>query len=254
MTEKIYVSLSGNDNNPGTVDLPLKTPACARDKAKKIKESDFKGEIHIIFREGIYEFTDTFEITKDYSGSDDVKIKYCAYENEEVCFSGGITLKGSDFKKLTDEDYENRIDENVKDKILCLHLKEFSSLPLEHQKKSGFAQDIIPSANELFVDNSASSLGGFPKNMKRKQIKNIVFQGNVYHPSEDPAFSKYRGVDPYEDIGFTKEDYPVIKYEGNDGDKWGKAKDAVLLYVECFIDATYPVEYIDVKRKEMVKK
>lgn len=251
MIEKIYVSPLGNDNNTGVFDLPLKTPSYARDKAKSLVEGGFKGEINVIFREGIYEFTDTFEITKEHSGNENVKIKYCAYENEEVIFSGGITIKGSEFKKLTNEDTDGRIEETVKDKILCLDLKKYSSLPLEYQKKSGFAQDIIPSANELFVDNTASSLGGFPKNFCRKQIKDIVRKGKVLRFSEDPRFSEYENVNPYVAADFSKEDYPIIKYDYPEGDKWGKAKDAYLLYVEGFIDATYPLDYIDTKRKEI---
>ena len=134
MIEKIYVSPLGNDNNTGVFDSPLKTPSYARDKAKSLVDGGFKGEINVIFREGIYEFTDTFEITKEHSGNENVKIKYCAYENEEVIFSGGITIKGSEFKKLTNEDTDGRIEETVKDKILCLDLKKYSSLPLEYQK------------------------------------------------------------------------------------------------------------------------
>ncbi len=251
MKEKIYVALSGNDSNKGLIDSPLKTPVAARDKAKAIVDSGFSGEIEIIFREGVYEFKNTFEITKEYSGNESVKIKYCAYENEEVCFTGGITVEGKEFVKLTDEDIYGRVDENAKDKILCLDLKKFSDLPLEHQKKSGFAQDIIPSANELFVDNKALSLGGFPKKGHRKTINDIVFHGNVYRPTEDPALSPYKNADPYASLNFTKEDYPIIRYDFPEADKWGNAKDAMLLYVEGFIDATYPLEYIDTKRKEI---
>lgn len=252
MIEHIYVSLRGNDDNPGTKELPFRTPEAAREKTLVLKNSGFKGEIHVIFEGGVYEFKNTFEITEPYSGNDDVRIKYSGNGEDEVCFSGGITLLGCDFTGLGDEDAEKRIPDSLRDKILCLDLKKFTGDELEHQKRSGFAQDIIPSANELFVDNRAEQLGGFPKGNGRKQIKRIV-RNQDFAKAESGAGDRGRvmGPDPYTDYGFTREDYAIIGYDFPEGDKWGRAKDAVLHYVEGYVDAMIPVDHIDTERKEI---
>lgn len=249
ITEKIYVSLLGNDSNSGKKDAPLKSPEMARNRALELIEKGFQGNIDIIFRAGVYEFDNTLEITAKYSGNDKVKIRYCGHEKEEVCFSGGITLKGSDFTKLQDEDVDNRIDDSVKDKILCLDLKRFSNHLPEHQKRSGFAQDIIPSANELFVDNRAEVLGGFPKDNCRKQIKKIV---KLQDFSKGPAGGGGPvAIDPYKDYGFNKEDYAIIGYDFPEANKWAKAKDALIHYVHAYVDATIPIDHVDTDRKEI---
>ena len=52
---KIYVSVSGNDENPGTEDAPLKTLDGARKKVRLIKKEK---PVEIIFSGGVYRFTD----------------------------------------------------------------------------------------------------------------------------------------------------------------------------------------------------
>lgn len=245
MTERIYVSTQGNDENTGMADAPLKTPYAARDKALVLVEGGFQGQIDILFEGGIYEFDRTFEITARHSGSEKVKIRYCGVGEGEVCFSGGITVKGKDFTRLDKEDVENRLPEWVREKILCLDLKRFSDKSLEYQKRSGFCQDIIPSANELFVDNRAEVLGGFPKNNCRTSLNRIIKQQDF---SKGNTGGK---TEPYTDYGFCKEDYAIIGYDFPEGDQWGKAKDALVHYVQGFVDSNIPVDHFDTEKKEI---
>lgn len=242
----IYIAKNGSDENTGSEKSPFLTPEKGRDKATEYVKNGFSGQINVIFDKGVYELDKTFEILKEHSGNENVKIRYCGKEGEEVCFSGGLTLKGSDFVPLSDEDYEGRIEKRYRDKILCLDLKKFTDKRTERQKRSGFFQNTPPAANELFVDNRAEPLGGYPKNDKRLQVKNIIFPGSTAKASYGD-----RSKDPYTDYGYSKEDYAIIGYDFENADKWGKARDAYFKYVESYIDANIAVDHIDTEKKEI---
>ncbi len=82
----LFVAPYGDDNNPGTLDAPLRT----FEKAKEVlKES--AGAATVWFREGIYEINDTVEFTS----SDRSDVIYRSYPDEEVVFSGAKKIGGS---------------------------------------------------------------------------------------------------------------------------------------------------------------
>ncbi|MEN8119893.1 MAG: hypothetical protein ABFS35_06080, partial [Bacteroidota bacterium] len=90
-TIEVFVSPSGNDNNPGTIELPFATVERARDEVRKLKQED-NLSITVFFREGIYRFLKPLLLTYDDSGEKGEEIKYSAYENEKVVFSGSQQL------------------------------------------------------------------------------------------------------------------------------------------------------------------
>ncbi len=113
----LYVSPTGNDQNDGTLENPLATIKGARDKIRKIKETDGlpKGGITVYFRDGEYSFFEKEEIenvskyTYSYgtvfgerdSGTAESPIKYCAYPNEKPIFTGGFRVENSKFSTET---------------------------------------------------------------------------------------------------------------------------------------------------------
>ena len=96
---EFYVCPSGNDSNPGTKEKPLKTFAAARDKVRTIKKD---GNITVYFRDGFYYFTKPAKLTIEDSGSENRKIKYCAYPGEKPIFTSGVQVKG--WEKITSAD------------------------------------------------------------------------------------------------------------------------------------------------------
>lgn len=77
----LIVSPAGDDNNPGTLEAPLKTLK----KAKELLKSDTSDEtVTVWFREGSYFIEDTVEFTE----KDRSNVIYRSYPNEEVSFTG----------------------------------------------------------------------------------------------------------------------------------------------------------------------
>jgi len=102
MTSKnnIYVSPDGSDRNPGTIDLPLRTLAGARNKVRTAL--DGVGDITVYFRGGKYPFSQTVVFGMDDSGTEDQVITYRNYPGETPVFTSGIHITG--WRKLLPSD------------------------------------------------------------------------------------------------------------------------------------------------------
>lgn len=90
---EIYVSVTGDDSNPGTIDQPLQTISAARDKVRTMND-DMDRDIVVYLREGVYSQTETLNFTKEDSGTNGHTITYKAYGNEAVSISGGQQVTG----------------------------------------------------------------------------------------------------------------------------------------------------------------
>lgn len=92
-TETFYVSLSGSDNNCGSVQQPFATLHRARDAVRELKG---KGELHepidIVVDGGTYWLSETLELSPLDSGTSECPITYRAAEGETVLLSGGRLL------------------------------------------------------------------------------------------------------------------------------------------------------------------
>ena len=83
----IIVSPDGKDSNEGTLEMPLKTPAAAKEKAKLLETDE---TVTIWFREGVYFIENTLEFTQD----DKENVIYRSFPNEKVIFSGAKEISG----------------------------------------------------------------------------------------------------------------------------------------------------------------
>ena len=87
----LFVSPDGDDSAAGTVGAPLRTVSAAKEKLKALKNAgEDYGHVHVWLRGGRYEFADTLYFTAD----DLPDVTYCAYNGEEVVFSGAHEVKG----------------------------------------------------------------------------------------------------------------------------------------------------------------
>lgn len=88
----IIVSPNGDDSNPGTLELPLKTPEAAKEKAKSISTDE---TVTVWFREGTYILTSELNFTSE----DKDNVIYRSYPDEKVSFSGSKEI--SDWSETT---------------------------------------------------------------------------------------------------------------------------------------------------------
>ncbi len=107
-----FVSLVGNDNNPGTKALPFATIQKAHDVAQGVNRS-MKGDIIIYLRGGIYELASTLIFSSDDSGTNDYNIIYQAYNNEIPIISGGMRITGWAMHDSINNIYMAAIDKSI---------------------------------------------------------------------------------------------------------------------------------------------
>jgi len=88
-----YVSPTGSDSNPGTEAAPFATLEKARDVVRTINSS-MTGDILVYLRGGRYEFSNTFALETQDSGTNGHSVIYQAYPNETPRISGGRTITG----------------------------------------------------------------------------------------------------------------------------------------------------------------
>ena len=95
-TADLYVSPTGSDSNPGTLEQPLATFNQARIAADALLQKD-KGRttpIVVMFRAGTYYFSSTLNFTSADSGTSSLGIVYENYPDETPVFTGGVKLTG----------------------------------------------------------------------------------------------------------------------------------------------------------------
>ncbi|HVI09723.1 MAG TPA: Ig-like domain-containing protein [Candidatus Binatia bacterium] len=95
-TADYYVSPTGNDNNPGTLEEPFATFNKARTSADALlqKSGGRTNPITVMFRAGTYYFTSTLNLSSADSGTSSLGIVYENYPGETPVFSGGEQLTG----------------------------------------------------------------------------------------------------------------------------------------------------------------
>jgi hypothetical protein len=89
----IYVSPTGDDANPGTLEAPLKTLAKAQSLARSMT-SAMKADLTVYLRGGTYPLTSTLTFTNADSGTGGFYVKYRAYADERPLITGGKPISG----------------------------------------------------------------------------------------------------------------------------------------------------------------
>ena len=85
-----YVSFAGNDENPGTKQLPFATITKARNTIRGRAPSN--GPMKVFIRGGVYYLPETLTLDARDSGTKENPVTYEAVPNEEVVISGGSKL------------------------------------------------------------------------------------------------------------------------------------------------------------------
>jgi hypothetical protein len=90
-TTLLYVSPTGSDDNPGTVQQPFATLEKAKTAVREMLKTA-RGPIRILLREGTYYLPQALEFGPEDSGTADTPVMYAAYPGERVTLSAGRRL------------------------------------------------------------------------------------------------------------------------------------------------------------------
>lgn len=96
---EIYVSPTGNDTNPGTINQPIATLTHAQELARAAKTN---GPVTLFLRDGVFYLKEPLVFTTADSGTVQAPVTYQAYEHEKPVISGGILLTNLDWKPYKD--------------------------------------------------------------------------------------------------------------------------------------------------------
>jgi len=127
-----YVAPYGNDSHSGlfeecqcnTTDGPFLTLARARDAVRELKRDKGLplGGVTVTIRGGVYQMTETLELTAEDSGNKESAIMWRAYPNEKPVLMGGVYANS--FKTVTSNAILERIEEQYRKNIVSVDLAE----------------------------------------------------------------------------------------------------------------------------------
>ncbi len=205
-----YVSPTGKDGNVGTKAKSFATIAKARDELRKL--GDKKQGATVILRGGTYNFTEPFELAEQDGGSKENPVTYKAADNEQVIFTGGLTIPSASFKPINDPATLARIAPNLQDKIVCLDLNK---LQLNHTKILPDLFDDDGGMLGLYINGDRMPLSRYP-NKGYMAMKKVIINGGGQEAKTDD-WANYYGTG-------NKEKRPprpgVFEYRDNRAARW----------------------------------
>ncbi|UPU37634.1 right-handed parallel beta-helix repeat-containing protein [Geomonas paludis] len=157
-----YVSLQGNDTNPGTKELPFATLERARDRIRSLRaKGALSRPVTVWIRGGTYRRNGSFLVSAEDSATAAAPVCYRAFPGEEVRISGGIDLSG--FAAVADPAVASRFDPAARGQILQVDLARFGTFDLDRlTDRYPQGTDIEPGGAELFFNGSAMTVAQWP--------------------------------------------------------------------------------------------
>jgi hypothetical protein len=202
--QTFYVSISGNDNNNGSIDKPFATLEKARDAVKSINHASQTATVFI--RGGAYSLNQPFKLGKEDGGTAQNPVIYSAYKDEKVFLRGSNEILPSDFKTISAKSTLDRIEPKLRGKILeldllALKIKNIRAYPDKFNDDGGIV--------ELFLDNERMPLSRYP-NVGEMTMRKVIINGggqevknadwaNFYAAGQKDAAPPRQGVFEYRD-------------------------------------------------------
>ena len=100
----VFVSVDGDDKNPGTKEKPLATFEGAKAKVQELLKTA-KDDIVVAFMAGNYGTLNNLTFRSEDSGTADVNVTYRTYGDGDVIFQNGVDVPATDFVKVDESDY-----------------------------------------------------------------------------------------------------------------------------------------------------
>ncbi len=121
---ELYIDpVKGSDTNNGSKEKPFATIEKALSLIQPLQEYGAAG-IVIYLRGGDYHVDEPITLNQVHSGRNGIPVIISAYPGEEVVFTGGYEIKGSDFTVVTDPAVLAKLSETVHGKIYQYDLKK----------------------------------------------------------------------------------------------------------------------------------
>ena len=235
--KQLFVSPSGNDKGNGSIDKPFATLEKARTAVREILQTEKNISITVYFRAGNYYFKKSVVFDSLDAGTKDHPVTYSAYNNENVSFSGGITIPTKNATIVKDNAVLERFPGAAKNKILQIDLKKIGITNYGTLTPHGFARPYQPAPMELFCNKNAMRLARYPNDT-------LIPIGKVLDPGSVPRngdFSHRGGK---------------FHFSIDQPDRWTKAKDIWIsgFFHYGYADDAVQIADIDLKNKIITTK
>ena len=165
-----YVAVDGDDNGDGSFAHPFATIEKARDAVRTLDKTGRSG-ITVAVKAGEY-LLSNLTFTEADSGTAECPITYCAYGDGEVILNAGVSLDPADFAKVTDSAILSRLQERVRDKVVCVDLTTYGLTAEDLGRIYAFGEvstakkydgDYVgPIHCELFVNDQRQTIARYP--------------------------------------------------------------------------------------------
>ncbi len=192
-----YVSPDGDDSNPGTEKAPFATINAAKKAISERGADAPKIPITVRIMAGTYKIDQCIEFGESDGGTEAAPIVYEAFGGE-VIITGGMSLKGSDFGPLTEEE-RSRLHGDAVDKVLKLDLTKYGltkddwgELSVTGTYNTGNMYDdgiVSPPWCELFINDERHTLARYP-NEGYLTTTSPIEEGDALMPmTKDPEYT-----------------------------------------------------------------
>ncbi|WP_139958301.1 right-handed parallel beta-helix repeat-containing protein [Flavicella sediminum] len=234
--KEFYVSLTGNDKNPGTKTKPVATFLAARNLIRDFKSKNEIPEkgITVWVSEGEYAQQKTFSLNKLDSGEPNATITWRAVPGENVSLIGGVSISANEFSRVRNENIIKRFNEGVSKHILQMNLKKIGVFNLGKHTQYGHAISVTEAPLELFVNNEPMTLARYPN-------EGYISIGKTLDNGSRPREGDYseRGA--------------IFEYTDARHEKWAQQKDVWFqgTFYNGYADDKILVEKIDTNNKQV---
>jgi len=158
---EFYVARNGSDSNAGTLEKPFASLARGRDAVRAAKKTGLPaGGVTVWLRDGTYQLTGTFELSREDSGEKGSPVVYRACPGEAVRLIGGTEITG--FGPVRDPKILDRLDPAARAHVLQADLKAQGITDFGKLTPRGFGRGGQPAALELYFKGEPMTLARWP--------------------------------------------------------------------------------------------
>lgn len=236
LAQEIYVSTSGSDHNPGTVEKPVATLHAARDLVRHYNSlEDFPKSGYTVWIEGgSYNLKESLILNENDSGSPEANITWRAVEGADVRVTGGKPIPGDKFERVTDENILERLTDEASKNVVAVNLNKLGINNFGEIRQYGHGYPVTPAPLELFFNDKAMTLSRYP-NEGYLKIGNVIEKGSV------PRIGDYSNKGG------------IFEYTDPRHEKWAGQEDIWLQgsFMYGFADDNIPVESIDTDKNQI---
>jgi hypothetical protein len=185
--KEFFVSLKGNDNNPGTREKPFRTLERARDAARLLDEvkSSLPGDtLNIWIRGGTYQLARSFELGPQDNGRPGAPVAYSAFEEEPVRLSGGMSIPPSAFRPVRNTGALGRLQPHTRARVLEADLRALGMTDFGTHRQFGHGLPVVASPMELVWNDTVRQLARYPN-------EGAIMIGPIIDPGSVPRIGDY---------------------------------------------------------------